>query len=54
MLNAFHAQESKATTMVKVKAVSETLCAMKLLQAAKKVEDSVEEILAYAAFPLEH
>lgn len=54
MLKAIHAQESKTAALTKAKAVAETLRAMKLLEAAKKVEDSVEETLTYAGFPFEH
>ena len=48
MLKAIHAQESKATALTKAKTVAETLRAMKLPEAAKKVEDSIEETLTYA------
>ncbi len=54
MLKAIHAQESKATALTKAKTVDETLRAMKLPEAAKKVEDSIEETLTYADFPFEH
>ena len=54
MLKAVHAQESKAAAMAKAKDVSATLRAMKLKEAAKKVEDSIEETLTYTAFPFEH
>lgn len=54
MLKAIHAQESKAAAREKVKAVVAALREMKLKEAAKKVEDSVEETLTYADFPFEH
>ena len=44
MLKAIHAQESKATALTKAKTVDETLRAMKLPEAAKKVEDSIEAV----------
>lgn len=34
--------------------MAETLRTMKLPEAAKKIEDSVEETLTYASFPFEH
>lgn len=54
MLKAIHAQESKAAAREKAKAVVAALREMKLKEAAKKVEDSVEETLTYADFPFEH
>lgn len=54
MLKAIHAQENKAAALAKAKTVAEALRAMKLPEAAKKVEDSIEETLTYAAFPFEH
>lgn len=54
MLKAIHAQESKAASRVKAKAVVKSLREMKLDKAAKKVEDSIEETLTYADFPFEH
>ncbi len=54
MLKAIHAQESKAAALAKARDVAAALQAMKLKEAAKKVEDSVEETLAYTAFPFEH
>lgn len=38
----------------KAKAVVEELRSMKLKEAAKKVEDSIEETLTYCDFPSEH
>jgi Transposase and inactivated derivatives len=54
MLKAIHAQESKKAAREKAKAVLQELRAMKLSEAAKKVEDSIEETLTYADFPFEH
>jgi transposase-like protein len=54
MLKAIHAQESKAAALAKARDVSAALQAMKLKEAAKKVDDSVEETLSYTAFPYEH
>ncbi len=54
MLKAIHAQESKAAALAKARDVVVALKDLKLKEAAKKVEDSVEETLAYMAFPFEH
>ena len=54
MLKAIHAQESKKAAREKAKAVVAQLKEMKLKEAAKKVEDSVEETLTYCDFPYEH
>ena len=54
MLKAIHAQESKAACRRKAKEVAEMLQAMHLPEAAKKIEDGVEETLTYAGFPSEH
>ena len=54
MLKAIHAQESKRAARQKAKAVVEELCSMKLKEAAKKVEDGIEETLTYCDFPSEH
>lgn len=54
MLKAIHAQESKEASLEKAKAVVATLREMKLKEAAKKIEDSVEETLTYTDFPFEH
>ena len=54
MLKAIHAQESKKASREKAKAVEAELWAMKLKEAAKKIEDSVEETLPYCDFPSEH
>ena len=54
MLKAIHAQESKKASREKAKAVVAELRAMKLKEAAKKVEDGIEETLTYCDFPGEH
>ena len=54
MLKAIHAQENKRAAREKAKAVVEELRSMKLKEAAKKVEDGIEETLTYCDFPSEH
>ena len=54
MLKAIHAQESKKAAREKAKTVVEELRSMKLKEAAKKVEDGIEETLTYCDFPSEH
>ena len=54
MLKAIQAQESKKTAREKAKAVVEELRSMKLKEAAKKVEDGIEETLTYCDFHSEH
>jgi len=54
MLKAIHAQENKKSAKEKAQSVAEELRRMKLPEAAKKVEDSIEETLTYMAFPGEH
>ena len=54
MLKAIHAQESKAASREKAKAVVAQLREMKLKEAADKVESGIEETLTYADFPFEH
>lgn len=54
MLKAIHAQESKKAAREKARAVVEELRSMKLKEAAKKVEDGIEETLTYCDFPCEH
>ena len=54
MLKAIHAQESRAAAQAKARDVVTALREMKLPEAAKKVEDGLEETLAYTAFPYEH
>jgi len=54
MLKAIHAQESKNASREKARTVIQELRAMKLPEAAKKVEDGIEETLTYADFPFEH
>jgi len=54
MLKAIHAQESKRATQEKAKAIVVEQKAMKLKEAAKKVEGSIEETLSYCDFPYQH
>jgi transposase-like protein len=54
MLKAIHAQESKKAAREKAKQVVEALCAMKLKEAAQKIENGIEETLSYMDFPYEH
>ena len=54
MLKAIHAQESKEAARKKAKDVVEQFRAMKLEEAAKKVEDGIEETLTYMDFPSQH
>ena len=51
MLKAIHAKESKKASREKAKAVVAELRAMKLKEAAKKVEDGIDETLTYCDFP---
>ena len=54
MLKAINAQESKKAAWEKAKAVAEGLRSMKLQEAAKKVENEIEETLTYCDFLSEH
>lgn len=54
MLKAIHAQENKQAAREKALAVAQKLREMKLKEAAKKVEDSIEETLTYMDFPDTH
>ena len=55
LLKAIHAQESKKASREKARAVVADLRAMKLKEAAKKVEDGIEEeTLTCCGFPSEH
>jgi len=54
MLKAIHAQENKAAAKEKARAVVEKLREMKLKEAAKKVEDGIDETLTYMDFPYAH
>ena len=54
MCKAIHAQESKKASREKPKAVVAQLREMKLKEAAKKIEDGIEEALTYCDFPSEH
>ena len=54
MLKAIHAQESKKASREKAAAVVAELKALKLPEAAKKIEAGIEETLTYCDFPSEH
>ena len=54
MLKAIHAQETREAAREKAQAVAQKLREMRLKEAAKKVEDGIEETLTYYAFPSEH
>ncbi len=54
MLKAIHAQENKKAAGEKAKAVVAQLKETKLKEAARKVEDNIEETLTYCDFPYEH
>jgi len=54
MLKAIHGQESKQAAKEKAMQVARALREMKLNEAAKKVEDSIDETLTYMGFPYEH
>ena len=54
MLKAIYAQESKKAAREKAKTVVEELRSMKMKEAAKKVEDGIEETLTYCDFSSEH
>ncbi len=54
MPKAIHAQENKAAAKEKAGAVVRRLQEMKLKEAAKKVEDSIDETLTYMDFPYAH
>lgn len=54
MLKAIHSQESKKASREKARAVIAELQTMKLKEAAKKVENGIEETLTYCESPTEH
>ena len=54
MLKAIHAKESKKGVPREGERLWWRLRAMKLKEAAKKVEDGIEETLTYCDFPSEH
>jgi len=54
MLKAIHAQENKEAAKEKAVAVAAKLREMKLKEAAKKIEDSINETLTYMEFPYAH
>jgi hypothetical protein len=51
MLKAIHASEDRQAAQDKAEAVIAKLKTMKLRQAAKKVQDSIDETLTYSDFP---
>jgi putative transposase len=54
MLKAIHAQEDREAAKEKIAAVIKKLKAMKLVKAAKIVEDGADETLGYYDFPSQH
>ena len=54
MLKAIHAQENKEEAREKARDVVEKLRSMRLNDAAKKVEDGMEETLTYMELPSQH
>ena len=54
MLKAIHAQESKEAARKMARDVVEKLRSMRLNEAAKKVEDGIEDTLTYMGFPSQH
>ena len=54
MLKAIHAQESKEAARKKARDIVDKLRSMRLNEAAKKVEDGIEETLTYMDFPSQH
>jgi putative transposase len=54
MLKAIHGQEDRQAAHEKAATVAEKLKAMKLKEAAKVVEEGVDETLSYMSFPREH
>lgn len=51
MLKAIHARKDKSAARLKAEQVAERLKEMKLHQAAKKLEDGIEETITYMSFP---
>lgn len=54
MLKAIHAQEDLPSAREKASSVVQKLKAMKLAEAASKIEKGIEETLTYMRFPREH
>lgn len=54
MLKAIHTQENKKTAREKTKTVVADFKAMKLKEAARKVENGIKETFTYCDFPSEH
>jgi transposase-like protein len=54
MLKAIHAAEDRQASMDKAEAVIEKLTAMRLKEAAQRVQDGIAETLTYYGFPAPH
>jgi len=54
MLKAIHAQEDRQAALQKAKFVIEKMRALKLVGAARTVEEGIAETLTYTEFPREH
>lgn len=54
MLKAIHAQEDLESAREKARAVAKKLKDMKLADAAKKLEEGIEDTLSFMRFPREH
>lgn len=54
MLKAIHASENKTAAREKAKQVADHLREMKLKDAAKRLEEGLEETITYMSFPSEH
>jgi len=54
MLKAIHASESKSAAREKTKSVIAELIQLKLKDAAKRLEEGIEETITYMDFPAEH
>ena len=54
MLKTIHAQKSKVACRRKAKKIVKALRVMRLPEAARKIEDGIEETLTYCDFPSEH
>ena len=54
MLKAIHSQECKSAAREKAVQAAQKLRERKIPSAAKKLEDSIDEILTYMDFPSQH
>lgn len=54
LLKSIHAQECKTSAKEKAKQLADKLREMKLISAAKKAEEGIEETLTYMDFPSQH